>query len=121
MTKQSDPDIERFVAEVEYYHAVMKEAFEEVINEGGSKYPVFIFHQQEVTMGIPIADRHKIVGDWSVNISTLEEFYIKGLVTIELADEIKLKISGQHPMYCCLVLGEEKGSMVFLPRKTKDQ
>ena len=121
MTKHSDPIIEKFIAEIDLYHALMKEAFEGVINEGVSKYPVFIFHQQEVTMGLPIADRHKIVGDWSVNISTLEEFYIKGLVTIEQVEEIKLKITGEHPMYCCLVLGEEKGNMVFLPRETKDK
>ena len=120
MTIHSDPIIEKFIAEIDHYHALMKEAFEGVINEGVSKYPVFIFHQQEVTMGIPIADRHKIAGDWSVNISTLEEFYIKGLVTIEQVDEIKSKIYGELPMYCCLVLSEEKGSLIFLPRRTKD-
>ena len=95
----------------------MNESFEGVINEGVSKYPVFIFHQQEVTVGLPIADRHVIVGDWSVNISTLEEFYIKGLVTIEQVEEIKSKINGKPPMYCCLVLSGDKASLVFLHRK----
>ncbi len=116
MTQPTDLFIEKFAAEVKYYHALMAEAFEGVINEGVSKYPVFIFHQQEVTVGIPIADRHKIIGGWSVNISTLEEFYIKGLVTIEQVEDIKSKITGAHPRYCCLVLDEEKGSLIFLPR-----
>ena len=116
MTQPSDSFIEKFAAEVEHYHALMTEAFEGVINEGVSKYPVFIFHQQDVTVGIPIADRHNIAGSWSVNISTLEEFYIKGLVTIEQVEEIKSKITGADPRYCCLVLAEEKGSMIFLPR-----
>lgn len=117
MTKTGDAYIEKFGEQLTHYHDLMKEAFEGVINEGVSKYPVFIFHQQEVTVGIPIADRHLVAGDWSVNISTLEEFYIKGLVTIEQADEIKLKIMRNPPMYCCLVLSGEKGSLIFLPRK----
>lgn len=116
MTQPSDSFIEKFAGEVNYYHVLMAEAFEGVINEGVSKYPVFIFHQQEVTVGLPIADRHEVAGDWTVNISTLEEFYIKGLVTIEQVDEIKIKIAGPRPQYCCLVLTAEKGSMIFLPR-----
>lgn len=116
MTQPSDSFIEKFAVDVKFYHSLMAEAFEGVINEGVSKYPVFIFHIQEVTVGIPIADRHEIIGDWSVNISTLEEFYIKGLVTIEQVDEIKAKITGSRPQYCCLVLTEDKGNMIFIPR-----
>ena len=116
MKKPSETYIEKFGRQVDQYHELMNEAFEGVINEGVSKYPVFIFHQQEVNVGIPIADRHQIAGDWSVNISTLEEFYIKGLVTIEQVDEIKAKITGEPHVYCCLVLSGENGSLIFLPR-----
>ncbi len=116
MKRMTDTYIEKFGEEINHYHDLMQEAFEGVIQEGVSKYPVFIFHQQEVTVGIPIADRHVIAGDWSVNISTLEEFYIKGLVTIEQVEEIKSKITGQPPQYCCLVLAGEAGSLIFLPR-----
>jgi hypothetical protein len=116
MKGKGDAYIDKFGEQVEYYHDLMKEAFDGVINEGVSKYPVFIFHQQEITVGLPIADRFSISGDWSVNISTLEEFYIKGIITIEQVDEIKSKITGDPPLYCCLVLGGEKGSLVFVPR-----
>lgn len=117
MKKPEEAYIENFAEQVDHYHDLMKEAFEGVINEGVSKYPVFIFHRQEVTVGILIADRHLIAEDWSVNISTLEEFYIKGLVTIEQVEEIKLKIAGTPPAYCCLVLSGNKASLIFLPRK----
>ena len=117
MKKPEEGYIADFGEQVERYHDLMTEAFEGVINEGVSKYPVFIFHRQEVTVGLPIADRHFITGDWSVNISTLEEFYIKGLVTIEQVEEIKSKIKGEPKMFCCLVLSPEKASLVFLPRK----
>ena len=111
--------LERFGDEINHYQALMKEAFDGVINEGVSNYPVFIFHQQEVTVGLPIADCMEIGGLWSVNISTLEEFYIKGVVMIEQVDEIKAKIKGNPPQYCCLVLAEGKGSLIFLARPTK--
>ncbi|MDZ4749276.1 MAG: hypothetical protein SH808_12375 [Saprospiraceae bacterium] len=110
--------LEQFAEEVNHYHGLMQEAFEGVIDEGVSNYPVFIFHQQEVSVGLPIVDRHQIAGEWSVNISTLEEFYIKGLVVIEKVEEIKAKIIGHPPQYCCLVLVEGKGSLIFLPRES---
>ncbi len=116
MKDLNDSYIDQFGEQKEHYDQLMAEAFEGVITAGISKYPVFIFHQQEVTVGIAIADRHEIVGDWSVNISTLEEFYIKGLVMIEQVDGIKAKITGTPPLYCCLVISGDKGSLIFLPR-----
>lgn len=116
MKKHDKAYIEDFSREIHLYIELMQEAFDGVINEGVSKYPVFIFHRQEVNVGLPIADRALISGDWSVNISTLEEFYIKGLITIEQVDEIKSKITGEVPMFCCLVLSEDKASIVFIPR-----
>lgn len=121
MKKPFEGYLGKFASDVEFYHVLMDEAFEGVINEGVSKYPVFIFHQQDITVGLPIAERETIGADWSVNISTLEEFYIKGLVTIEQVEEIKLKISASVPMYCCLVLSREKGSMVFLQRNAEEK
>jgi hypothetical protein len=115
--KPSDAYLEKFANDIQHYHTLMAEAFEGVINEGVSKYPVFIFHHQEVNVGLLIADHHQIAGDWSVNISTLEEFYIKGLVTIEQVEEIKLRINADPPQYCCLVLSGEKGSLIFIPKK----
>ena len=108
--------IEQFGEDIHHYHQLMEEAFNGVIREDVSKYPVFIFHRQEVNVGLPIVDHHTHAGNWSVNISTLEEFYIKGLVTIEKVEEIKAKITGDRPQYCCLVLSGEKGSIVFIPR-----
>lgn len=116
MSQEKETYLRRFGEDVQQYHALMHEAFDSVINEQVSRYPVFIFHQQDVTVGIPVADRHQVASDWSVNVSTLEEFYIKGLVTIQQVDEIKAKINGQPPMFCCLVLSEQEASLVFLAR-----
>lgn len=117
MKSDNDKYLHTFGEDINHYYDLLQEAFIGVINEGVSNYPVFIFHQQEVNVGLPIADRNEVVGNWSVNISTLEEFYIKGLVTIEQVEEIKSKITGKPPQYCCLVLAEGQGSIIFLPRE----
>ncbi len=54
---KKDVYLERFGDEVNHYQGLMQEAFEGVINEGVSNYPVFIFHQHEVNVGLPIVDR----------------------------------------------------------------
>ena len=121
MKEGTDIYIEKLGQEIHHYRGLMQEAFEGVINEEVSRYPVFIFHQQDVNVGILIADRHSAAGDWSVNISTLEEFYIKGLVTIEQVEEIKLKIIGNPPQYCCFLLAGGKGSLIFIARDTNSE
>jgi len=117
MSQEQEKYLEHFSAEIGQYRKMMFEAFEGVLNEGVSLYPVFVFHQKEVTVGIPIVNRAYITGDWSVNISTLEEFYIKGLVKMDQVEEIKQRINGMPPQYCCLVLAEGNGGFVFLNRE----
>ncbi len=120
MSKEQEKYLTHFSTEIHQYRSMMHEAFESVLNEGVSLYPVFVFHQQEVTVGISIVNRERTSGDWSVNISTLEEFYIKGIVKMEQVEEIKLKINGMPQQYCCLVLAEGNGGFVFLNRNEKD-
>jgi hypothetical protein len=117
MKKSEENYIDQFKEDLHTYHNLLQEAFDGVINEEVSKYPVFIFHREDVNMGLMIFDRYEHGANWSVNVSTLEEFYIKGLVTIEKVEEIKHKITGNPPQYCCLVLSGEQGSIVFIPRE----
>jgi len=116
MRKSEETYIDQFREDLHYFQTLLEEAFEGVIREDVSKYPVFIFHREEVNMGLLIFDRYAHGANWSVNVSTLEEFYIKGLVTIEKVEEIKQKITGDPPQYCFLVLSGEQGSIVFIPR-----
>lgn len=120
MKKSEDTYIREFGEDIHHYYQLLHEAFEGVIHEDVSKYPVFIFHREEIHVGLLIADYRTHAGNWSVNVSTLEEFYIKGLVTIEKVDEIKQRIRGNPPQYCCLVLSGEEGSIVFIPKEPHD-
>lgn len=116
MKREEEKYLAQFGVDIAHYGDLLHEAFTGVINEGVSNYPVFIFHQQDINVGIPIADRNEVAGNWSVNVSTLEEFYIKGLVSIDQVEDIKKKIAGDPPQFCCLVIAGENGSIIFLPR-----
>lgn len=115
MKRRSGDYLDRFQQSVGQYKALLQEAFEGVVAEDVSKYPVFIFHQQEVNVGIAVVDRLSSGLEWSVNVSTLEEFYIKGLVKVEQLDDIKQKIMQDH-QYCCLVISGQDGNLIFIPR-----
>lgn len=121
MKKKQEKYLEHFSADIHQYRQMMHEAFEGVLNEGISRYPVFVFHRQEVTVGIPVVDRENVSGDWSVNVSTLEEFYIKGLVKMEQVEEVKQRINGTPGQYCCLVLADKEGGFVFLNRSDEEE
>lgn len=113
--KPGDPaHLQQFSESVKRYKRLMAEAAEGIRREDVSKYPIFIFHQQEVNVGLILVDRDISGGEWSVNLSTLEEFYIKGLVRVDQLDEIKGKIAGTPPAYCCLVISPDGGSLVFV-------
>jgi hypothetical protein len=117
MKKSEVTYIQEFGADIHHFYQLLREAFDGVIQEDISRYPVFIFHREDIHVGLLIADYRTHAGNWSVNVSTLEEFYIKGLVTIEKVEEIKNKIRRNPPQYCCLVLSGEEGSIVFIPRE----
>jgi len=114
MKREEPAYLEQFARGIARYRTLMQEAWEGMLREDVSKYPVFIFHQEDVNVGIPLADRREIGGDWSIHLSTLEEFYIKGLVQVNQVDEIKGKIAGTPPAFCCLVIAEGQGSLVFI-------
>lgn len=115
MKKQPGKYLEQFRQSVKQYMALLHEAYDSVVSEDVSRYPVFIFHKQEVNVGIPVVSLDHPGLEWAVNVSTLEEFYIKGLVKVEQLDDIKEKIIQDH-QFCCLVISAEEGSLIFIPQ-----
>ncbi|MCB0642995.1 MAG: hypothetical protein KDC44_15205, partial [Phaeodactylibacter sp.] len=74
-------------SELAPYKKALGEAADTVIDQDVSEYPIFVVHQQQVDIGIPIIDREKVKGNWSVNVSTLEEFVTKQIIEEEKVEE----------------------------------
>ena len=107
-------------SELSGYKRVMREAADTIIDEGVSVYPVFIVHQQEVEIGIPIAEKGKVKGNWSINASTMEELISKNIIAAEKVDSFKTIFKSTKTHLCCFTLSELGAQFVFINRERKD-
>lgn len=98
------------------YKKALAKAADTIVENNISEYPVFIFHQHTVDIGIPIIDREETKGNWSVNASSLEEISTKQIVQPEKVPDF-IKVITEHGTDLCLfVLSELGANFVFLPR-----
>jgi hypothetical protein len=91
-------------------------AADTIFNENVSNYPIFIVHQQEVEIGIPMIDKDKHGSHWSINASTLEEFATKNLIEMGKVQDFKKVFKPVKNHVCLFVLSELGATFVFLPR-----
>jgi len=110
----------QFEAELSGYKRMMREAADTIINEGVSEYPIFVVHQQEVELGIPIAIRGKVRGNWSVNATTMEEMISKNILKEEKVDSFKTIYKSPKTYLCCFALSELGAQFIFINRERKD-
>lgn len=107
-------------SELSGYKRVMRQAADTIIDENVSEYPVFVVHQQEVEIGIPIAVKGKVRGNWSINASTLEELISKNVISNEKVDSFKTIYKSPKTHLCCFVLSELGAQFLFIDRERKD-
>lgn len=110
---------ERFIKlqkELKDYIKPLGEAVDIMLNNEVTKYPIFVVHQQEVAMGIPLMNKDEIAGNWSVNASSLEEMVTKQIVhNDKIQDFIKdFKDPADH--ICVFALSELGAQFIYLVR-----
>lgn len=102
--------------ELKRYQKVMSEAADIIMDQEVTKYPIFVAHQQELEIGIPITkleDGEK----WAIHASSLEEFVSKQIIFPEKIEEFKSNYKEAKDSLCIFVLSELGAQFVFLPRK----
>ena len=105
--------------ELDSYKPVMAQAADKVVEEQISKYPIMVIHQEEMKVGIPLVNRAKVDGNWSVNVSTLEEFSGKGLIEKHKIDSFRTIYKNKEKFICCFILSELGAQFVFISKKRK--
>ena len=113
LLKQLENDVKRF-------ESILQKASTAVQDQNVSSYPIFVAHQGEVQMGISLIDRETHQSAWSFQISTLEEFATKGIVTNDRIEDFKKVYKKPNLFMCFLVLVEEKANFVFYPYTEPD-
>lgn len=106
--------------ELKGYKKMMSEAAQIIMDKDVSDYPIFVVHQQEVAIGIPIAEREKVKGNWSVNASSLEEFVSKNIVYDTKIEDFKANYRDPEDFICIFVLSELGAQFIYLPKKDDD-
>ncbi|HMS99167.1 MAG TPA: hypothetical protein PLQ57_05410 [Saprospiraceae bacterium] len=102
--------------DLQRYARVLGEAADVIRDQDVSKYPVFVAHQQEVSIGLPIIEKEKNGGNWNIHASTLEEFAAKNLIFDEKIDDFIKTYKDPDAFVCVFVLSELGANFVFLPR-----
>lgn len=103
--------------EIQQYKIVMGQATDVVLDSDVSKFPVFVMHQQQLELGIPIAEKGKVKGNWSVHVSSLEEFVSKQIINPENIEKFKKDYKDPKQHLCVFVLSELGAQFIHVPRK----
>lgn len=86
-------------------------------DEDVSNYPIFVFHQQEIELGVSLIDNEKVAGNWSVNASTLEEFVARQLIEEDHVQGFKKHYRDPETHFCLFVLSELGAEFIFIPQE----
>ncbi|MBT8234370.1 MAG: hypothetical protein HKO66_15260 [Saprospiraceae bacterium] len=113
-------DVEKLMfieKELRNYEALLSKAADSILEENISKYPIIVAHKQKIALGVPLIDRLKSETNWSVNASTLEEFYSKKLIVESKIDEFRKTYKDPKTHLCLFVLSDIGAQFLFIPRK----
>jgi len=102
--------------ELQPYKTFLAKAADTVLEQEVSNYPIFIAHQQEFDVGIPLVNQEQTEGNWSINLSTLEEFSTKNIILPEKVEEFQNVYKDPLENLCLFVLSELGATFIFLPR-----
>jgi hypothetical protein len=98
-------------------HSIMLgQAYDAVIDEDVSKYPIIVIYQDMIEVGIPIIENIGNGGLWSINISTLEELSVKQLVPNEKVARFIEIYKNPEKQFCIFVVSQIGANFVFIPR-----
>ncbi|MGE5355453.1 MAG: hypothetical protein ACM3PT_04375 [Deltaproteobacteria bacterium] len=89
---------------------------DEIKRENISRYPIIVVHQDEIDIGIPVVKAIENENIWSVNASTLEQFYTNKLIKEEKLEEFRSLYKSHADDLCFFVLSELGGQFLFLQR-----
>ena len=107
--------LESLQSDVEQLGAAMKVVAQTIISEEISEYPVFVASQQILDIGRPLFDQDSVHLNWFFNVSVLEEFLKKEIVTTEQLANFKRTYKEPEEKACIFLVTEESAQFVFIP------
>jgi hypothetical protein len=108
----------RFQEEVRPYLKMLREASRTIIDQDVSLHPIFVFHTDDLELGVEVANADNVSGNWSVNASTLEEFVAKRLIEDAKIDTFKETFKDPEEYFCLFVVAaDQSAQFIFVPQE----
>ncbi|TJZ60451.1 hypothetical protein FAZ15_10635 [Sphingobacterium olei] len=113
---ESSP-LQSLKVDLDFYSDSIKEVSTEMIIEGYTLYPIFIAHQHEVRIGEVLLDKSDLGTNWSINVSSVEEFVDRGIIKEEKRAYFEKHFKKAENFMCLFVVVPEGANFVFYPYK----
>ncbi len=104
--------------EIQGYKKIMAEASDIIRDKDVTDFPIFVMHQQQLELGIPIAEQGKVKGNWSIHASSLEEFVSKQIIEPKNIEKFKRDYKDPKDQICLFVLSELGAQFIYVPRNS---
>ncbi|MCC2599538.1 hypothetical protein [Sphingobacterium sp. FBM7-1] len=101
--------------DLDFYSDSIKEVAAELIAEGYTLYPIFIAHQHEVHIGEMLLNRDELNTQWSIHVSSFEEFVDRGLIKEDRKAHFIKHFKNTNEYMCVFVVVPEGANFVFYP------
>jgi hypothetical protein len=101
--------------DLKFFKDSLHEVAIEIMVEGLSRYPIFIAHQHELSLGEMILDRNDLNTEWSIHASTMEEFLEKGIIKTPLKEKFVKSYKNPDDFMCVFVVVPEGANFVYYP------
>lgn len=101
--------------DLDFYKESIKEVGTEMMAEGYTLYPIFIAHQHEVSIGELLLDKNELNTQWTINVSSLEEFVERGLIKEDKQEHFVKNFKSANEFMCLFVIVPEGANFVFYP------
>ena len=93
----------------------LKEAAYQIRKRKLSDYPIFVFSQVEVPLGVLLINKYDLEIEWNIYASYLDEFLQRKLVDPEREQDFRQAYKDPEEFCCLFVVDEEFTSFVFVP------
>lgn len=115
--KPKESPLKSLETDLVLYADSLKEVADEIIAEELSKYPIFIAHQHEVSIGEVVIDKNEMATEWNIHASTIEEFLEVGIIKSDKEDFFKQNYKDPQKFMCIFAIVPEGANFVFYPYK----
>ncbi len=93
----------------------MAKASDSIIDQEVTKYPIFVLHQHDLEIGIPLTAEDD-TNPWKLQASSLEEFVSKQIIEPKKVDSFRTIYKSPEKFFCLFVISELGAKFIFIPR-----